>query len=187
MRTLLHYVAVAAGLSQPSTQVTSDELAVLLKHARDAKVIVEIGTFEGSTATAMAVVTSGVVFTVDIFPTGRMGICYGERIAHLIKRRCGLANLHILKGAGHDLAQTFDRAVDLVFVDADHSYEGAKQDWADWTPKLRSGGIIALHDSRIARSAPSPMGSMKLYEEARQYEGFDELPGQGSLAVFRKR
>jgi predicted O-methyltransferase YrrM len=186
MRTLLHYLAVAAGFSGPSTQVAADELAVLLQHARSAKTIVEIGTFEGSTAAAMAAVTAGNVYTVDIFLTGRLGICYGERIVHLLKRRRALANLHIIKDSGHGAARTFDSEVDLVFIDADHSYEGAKQDWEDWTPKLRRGGVMALHDSRIAPSSMTRLGSMQFYEEARHYPGFEELPGAGSLAVFRK-
>ena len=186
MRTLLHYLAVRAGLAGPSTQVTADELAVILEHARAAQEIVEIGTFEGSTAAAMASVTSGVVHTIDIFPRGRLGVCYGEWIAHHTKRRRALENLHIIKGSAHEVALTFDRAVDLVFVDADHSYDAAKQDWDDWTPKLRSGGVIALHDSRIAPSSRTHLGSMQFYEEARRYPGFEELPGAGSLAVFRK-
>ena len=186
MRTLLHYLAVAANVSEPSSQVTPDELAALLGLAKHAKVIVEIGTFEGKTAAAMAAATSGEVFSVDIFRAGRIGVCYGEKIAHLTRKRRGLVNLHLVKGAGHDVAQTFDRAVDLVFVDADHSYNGAKQDWNDWTPKLRSGGFIALHDSRIASSSKSHLGSMDFYVEAKSYAGFTEVPGPGSLAIFRK-
>ncbi len=186
MRTLLHYLAVAAGFSQPATQVTGDELALLLEQARTAKVIVEIGTFEGSSAAAMAAVTPGVVYTVDIFPRGRLGVCYGERIAHVTKRKRRLTNLNIVKGSGQEVARGFDSAVDFVFVDADHSYEGAKQDWEDWTPKVRSGGVIALHDSRIAPNSPTHLGSMQFYEEARAYSRFEELPGAGSLALFRK-
>lgn len=35
---------------------------------------------------------------------------------------------------------------DLVFIDADHSYEGVAQDIQMWLPKIRSGGILAGHD-----------------------------------------
>ena len=186
VRTVAHYLAVAAGLSGPSSQVAQDELAVLLSHARTADVVVEIGTFEGRTAAALAEAVRGEVFSVDVYPAGRIGICWGERIAHLTRRRRKLTNLHLIKGTGHEIARTFSRPIDLVFVDAEHSYEAAKQDWDDWTPRLRVGGIIALHDSRIAPSSPTPLGSMRFYEEARSYAGFEELPGAGSLAVFRK-
>lgn len=36
--------------------------------------------------------------------------------------------------------------LDLVFIDADHEYEGVKRDIALWAPKVRTGGIIAGHD-----------------------------------------
>jgi len=35
---------------------------------------------------------------------------------------------------------------DLVFIDADHSYNGVATDIQMWLPKVRSGGIVAGHD-----------------------------------------
>lgn len=35
---------------------------------------------------------------------------------------------------------------DLIFIDALHDYEHVKQDIALWWPKIRIGGILALHD-----------------------------------------
>ncbi|CAE8627582.1 unnamed protein product, partial [Polarella glacialis] len=37
-------------------------------------------------------------------------------------------------------------SVDLVFIDGDHSYEGAASDIAAWWPTVRPGGILAGHD-----------------------------------------
>jgi hypothetical protein len=39
-----------------------------------------------------------------------------------------------------------DAAVDFVFIDADHSYEGCKRDLEVWFPKIRPGGWICGHD-----------------------------------------
>lgn len=36
--------------------------------------------------------------------------------------------------------------VDLVFVDGDHSYRGAKGDILAWLPNIKEGGIMAVHD-----------------------------------------
>lgn len=36
--------------------------------------------------------------------------------------------------------------LDLVYIDADHSYEGVQQDLAIWYPKVRAGGILAGDD-----------------------------------------
>jgi hypothetical protein len=34
-----------------------------------------------------------------------------------------------------------------MFIDGDHSYEGIKTDWILWSPLVKTGGIVALHDS----------------------------------------
>lgn len=39
-----------------------------------------------------------------------------------------------------------DDSLDFVFIDADHTYEGALADILAWTPKVRKGGTIAGHD-----------------------------------------
>lgn len=39
-----------------------------------------------------------------------------------------------------------DRSVDLVFIDADRSYEGVLRDIEAWLPKVRQGGVISGHD-----------------------------------------
>jgi len=39
-----------------------------------------------------------------------------------------------------------DGALDLVFIDADHSYDGCKRDIAAWLPKVKRGGWLGGHD-----------------------------------------
>jgi predicted O-methyltransferase YrrM len=36
--------------------------------------------------------------------------------------------------------------LDLLFIDGNHSYEGVKADFANYSPLVRSGGLIVLHD-----------------------------------------
>lgn len=36
--------------------------------------------------------------------------------------------------------------VDLVFIDADHTYNGCKGDILAWLPNIKPGGIMAIHD-----------------------------------------
>lgn len=42
--------------------------------------------------------------------------------------------------------QIEDASLDLVFIDADHSYEAVKRDIELWLPKVKPGGILAGHD-----------------------------------------
>jgi hypothetical protein len=53
----------------------------------------------------------------------------------------------ILRGNTSTMAQHVQPStVDLVYIDADHSYEGVKADIAAWWSRLKSGGIMAFHD-----------------------------------------
>lgn len=39
-----------------------------------------------------------------------------------------------------------DNKLDLLFIDADHTYAGVKLDYENYKPFVREGGIIAFHD-----------------------------------------
>jgi hypothetical protein len=39
-----------------------------------------------------------------------------------------------------------DNSLDLVYIDADHSYNGCLLDIQTWFPKVKSGGLICGHD-----------------------------------------
>lgn len=44
-------------------------------------------------------------------------------------------------------ANTFENdTFDLVYIDADHTYESVKKDLYAWYPKVKSGGIFSGHD-----------------------------------------
>lgn len=53
----------------------------------------------------------------------------------------------MIREASLEAAELFpDQALDFVYLDADHSYEGALADIKAWFPKVRKGGILAGHD-----------------------------------------
>lgn len=55
------------------------------------------------------------------------------------------ATLH--RGDSAESASLFpDGHFNLVFIDADHSYEGTKRDITAWLPKVKLGGFIGGHD-----------------------------------------
>lgn len=50
-----------------------------------------------------------------------------------------------LEGDSHSLASKIP-SVDLVFIDADHSYNGCKGDILGYRSKVKPGGILSGHD-----------------------------------------
>lgn len=51
-----------------------------------------------------------------------------------------------LKMTTHEARDIAPINLDLIFIDADHTYEHVKQDIEDWKPKLSPGGILAGDD-----------------------------------------
>lgn len=175
-----------AGFEAPASQVTKRELECLIRHAKRAQTIVEIGCFEGSTTLALAENTAARVYSIDPFLSGRLGVCYGELIAKYMRWKRRVRNVQFLKGLSHDVAPTVKDRIDFIFIDADHNYEAIKRDWDDWFPKLRPGGFIALHDCRIAENSPAHLGTMKFYEQdIPGMDGIEEVEKIDSLVVFK--
>ena len=59
----------------------------------------------------------------------------------------GGVQCRVIRGFSAEAANEFsDGSLDVVFVDADHSYAGCKADIEAWYPKMVSGGIFCGHD-----------------------------------------
>ncbi|MCK5940588.1 MAG: class I SAM-dependent methyltransferase [Planctomycetes bacterium] len=54
--------------------------------------------------------------------------------------------IDVRQGFSHDLTDAVDASIDLLFLDGDHSYEAILRDFEDWAPKLKPGGVLAMHD-----------------------------------------
>lgn len=63
-------------------------------------------------------------------------------------RRGGVEGLVTpIRGLSHEVARTWRTPIDLLFIDADHSYEAVLRDFDDWSPFVKAGGVIAFHDA----------------------------------------
>jgi len=72
----------------------------------------------------------------------------------------------IIKADSVDAAgEVEDGSLALVFIDADHSYEGVKRDIAAWLPKVMRGGWIGGHDYRNHSGAGNFLGVDRAVEE----------------------
>jgi hypothetical protein len=119
------------------------ELARFLAVAMDLepKVTVEVGSFAGGTLWAWMQFCPRVI-GIDRPPPGYVT---GPQLSEL--------GCEILLGDSQDptmAAQLEDMLggdpIDLLFIDADHTYEGVRADYETYSPLVRPGGLIAFHD-----------------------------------------
>lgn len=182
------------GLDPARTQTRPEEQACLLRWAEGRRIVVEIGVFEGVTTAALRRVLDpeAVLFAVDPFFAGRLGICYGQWIAHGEVARAEGAEVVWLRCRGDEAPARF-RALspglaELVFVDADHSYEGIRRDFEAWRPLLAPGGIIAFHDSAPVPGMPPYLieNSVRYVSEVVDHDpDLEPVETVASLRIFR--
>lgn len=138
------------------------ELARALPHERPR--IVEIGSWQGKSTVCLARGLRGKIAPrltcIDPFDASgdaRSVGTYGARAdapGTPLRRRfeqnlcdSGLIDLiDVHQGFSHEIAADFDEPIDLLFVDGDHDYAAVRRDVRDWAPKIRPGGVLALHD-----------------------------------------
>jgi hypothetical protein len=74
----------------------------------------------------------------------------------------------------------------LLFLDGSHTEESARRDQDAWVAKLAVGGTLAIHDvfPDPADGGQAPYG---VYTRVVESGDFEELPGTGSLRLFRRR
>jgi hypothetical protein len=156
---------------------------------------VEIGVWHGVTSSLLRSVMApeGVLFAVDPFPTGRLGVSLQRIIAHreVARRRNGTVRWVLTTGveAGRQFAEERSDPVDFIFIDGDHSYEGLRGDWTAWSDLVAPSGIVALHDSR---SCPTRQidnaGSARFSREVILRDPrFELIESVDTLSVLRRK
>jgi predicted O-methyltransferase YrrM len=194
MRPLPHFVLWLTGLREAETQTTSRERAALAARAAGRTSVVEIGVWHGVTTSVLrrAMAPDGVLWAVDPFPAGQLGFSLQQPIARAEVRRVANGKVRWIRTTGAAAAAVYrqeDRpAVEMIFIDGDHSYDGLVQDWRAWSPLIAEGGAVCLHDSR---STPDryidDAGSVRATAEVvRTDPGFELVEEVDSLTIVRR-
>jgi predicted O-methyltransferase YrrM len=110
--------------------------------------VCEIGTAAGGTLYLLTRVSSpdALIVSIDlgIAPHTR---ALRERFARPGQRVVSLAgDSHSEETALRLERLLAGQPLDVLFIDGDHSYDGVRADFERYSPLVRSGGIVALHD-----------------------------------------
>jgi predicted O-methyltransferase YrrM len=88
-----------------------------------------------------------------------------------------------------NVAPGWTEPLDFLFLDGDHTWAAVKRDYDDWTPKLKIGGILAMHDARMSRGGasfhpgPSHVADSEIFARPDRWQVLGEA---FSLVVARK-
>jgi predicted O-methyltransferase YrrM len=55
--------------------------------------------------------------------------------------------VEIVRKTSAEAAKGWDKKIDIIFIDGDHSYEGVKADWELFLPHLTEFGVVIFHDT----------------------------------------
>jgi predicted O-methyltransferase YrrM len=121
-------------------------------------VVVELGSWQGQSAIAMARSVrrwGGTVTCVDTWagelndeggsPSGKTPLMILPMARHLVESGVS-ASVRLIIATTLEAAETWTTPIDFLYVDADHSEAGCLADLTAWTPKVRTGGVIAGDD-----------------------------------------
>jgi predicted O-methyltransferase YrrM len=160
----LAYSFSFAGVRIEPMQVRSELAGLLGLLAEPPRGVLEIGTASGGTLFTLARTAAPDARLVSLdLPRGPFGGGYPSWRRPLYRSfaRDG-QTLVLLRADSHGddalaavQAALGGRALDLLLVDGDHSYEGVRSDVERYGPLLRAGGILALHDI-VPASPPAP-------------------------------
>lgn len=92
----------------------------------------------------------------------------------------GLAEqITIIRALSEEAARHWDRAIDLMFIDGDHSYDGVKRDWELFLPYVKPFGVVVFHDTIWDLTTPDlggrpDLGVPRFVDELRR-QGYQAL------------
>ena len=170
-----------------------DEAALLYRLARNATSgpFVELGRFKGgSTFTVAAALPDGVeLWSYDLHVALRPDMP-GERLDAELRdalARFDLTdNVHLVVADSRKVEPP-SQEIELIFIDGDHSYEGARADFDRWSALVRPGGHILFHDAVDSGGYGNVYpGVSRVVAEVEREGGWERQPGAGSIAHFTR-
>jgi len=119
------------------------------------KVCVETGSARGKSACTVGLALRrngfGKLYAIDPHSTTSWNDAQSVDSFAVINehlRKAGVTDfVEIVRKTSVEAARGWDKKIDLIFIDGDHSYEGVKTDWELFLPHLSEFGVVVFHDT----------------------------------------
>jgi predicted O-methyltransferase YrrM len=126
-----------------------------LCRAMKPETVVEIGSARGYSTCALAFACQqngrGKVYAIDPHEPNRWTDSGPENYEFLLARlkeyELAPTWCEVIRARSLDAAATWDKPIDLLFIDGDHAYEAVKADFEAFRPWLGQYSVVAFHDS----------------------------------------
>jgi len=188
--------------------VSPDQERWLFRMARalpDGSNIVEIGSFKGRSTSCLAFGCRGTkkkVYAIDTFSGNDSDFLVGSPVMQEDGKRgwpymhysgsffdefcrnikkCGLSGyVTPVIGWSAEVAKDWDQPIDLLFIDGSHEYKDVLEDFKQFFPQVKPGGIVAFHD--VVDTWPGPL---RVWKEVAS--GYLVDTGRCSTLAFGKK
>ena len=89
---------------------------------------------------------------------------------------------------GHSgvIARNWTTPLSFLFIDGGHGEEPAKADFNGWVPKVKGGGILAIHDVFPNPNDGGRPPYEQIYLPAIESGNWDEIDVEGSLRILKR-
>lgn len=160
-----HALQLSRGLTGFLGEQESRFLAMLAASTPAEGAIVEIGSFKGKSTVALASVAAryglGPVVAIDPHtapsptdPDLAAGASSFDEFMAGIRGANLEKHVEAHRTFSREVAKTWSRPIRLLWIDGEHTYKGAKEDFDLFSPYLSKGAIVALHDALHAFEGP---------------------------------
>jgi predicted O-methyltransferase YrrM len=162
------------------SHLTVQERLKLFQLASGRKRVLEIGSYLGASATcfgaALKEIKNAQVYCIDTWNNDAMTEGKMETFKEFKNNTAPFGNVIVpVRGFSTHVVETIRQmtpTIDVLFIDGDHSYEGAKADWESYKSFVNVGSIVIFHDFGWAEGVKRVID-----EDVRQFvEAADELP-----------
>jgi hypothetical protein len=175
-------------------QMFFGDLEVLYEVSKNKDLVVELGTARGLSSIILASHVNKVV-TIDSYKFLDLGIeeqkltkRESNRIYKIVKNYLRLGrNIESIKSDSVEASKDFeDESIDLLYIDANHTYKGVKSDFYSWFSKVKIGGFILFHDYSSTYKGIKRFIDIDLYDnEEVEIINFKTL-GHTVMKIFKK-
>lgn len=168
---MINYLEIAQTSAASQDPFELWQLLVILSQ-RPPRVVVEIGVHKGFSMMA---------WNKAFHPEVLLGIDDEPVLDHSVNAQ--LCNAIICENS-HDLSSLDNlktrlggELIDFLFIDGDHTYQGAKLDYDMYSPLVGEGGVIAIHDIMRMPGMYPGVETRKVFDEVRRAKPSIELWG----------